>query len=217
MRSLSYFPVPQENIAAYLPNYLRLSLLIIMLTFYLRPIALLGGISLAASLYFNFSKMLEEQQAAAQQAAAAHQNPNTPPPPPRVGPLQDPTQQMTSAALTLLSWFLVAYTRCIPIITLALSLAVLVVSLHASTRRAASEYRYKGRLPLGYTVQQVIGRSPVGENCDPKMVFKQGGAAVRQAVVGYCTLGARYSKFYALSLVDLVKRPFTRTSQPGWN
>ena len=63
-----------------------------------------------------------------------------------------------TAASTVATWVLVAYTRCLPVLLLGMAAALVVVLLHCALRRAHSEQRHKGRQPLGYTWQQVLGR-----------------------------------------------------------
>lgn len=217
----------EENIATYLPNYLRLALLVIMLTFYLRPIALFGAISLAASMYLNLTRVLQEQQNAALEQA--HRNAGR-----SGGPTfassaavgsgfsfsqnhQDPTQQLGALFLTLITWFLVAYTRCLPIVILALALAGLTVSMHAALRRAPSEYRYKGKSPIGWTIDQVLGRRMVPQGEDARLVFRQAVAAMRNVIRAKSVAAARYAKYYMLCALDAVKAPFSRRASSAWS
>lgn len=159
----------QENTATYLPNYWRLALAILFLTFYLRPAALLGTAAIALSMYHHYNRIKQQQQRERERrgngtdsAAAAPEMP------------QDPNEQLLSAAYTIGAWMLVVYTRCMPILMLAMVLATASVLLHAVARRAPSEYRHRGRHLLGYTLSEVLGRSaPPTADADPRLLFKQ--------------------------------------------
>lgn len=70
----------------------------------------------------------------------------------------DPNEHIITAGLTVLTWFLVAWSRCMPVLLLGSVNALLAVLLHCGLRRAPSEYRYRGRAPLGFTWSQLVGR-----------------------------------------------------------
>lgn len=147
----------QENFVAFLPNYLRLAAAMVLATFYLRPRALLGAAAVAYSVYRSVGAALERQrreQAAA--AAAAGGGPYGARPAAR--PPADPNEQAVNALVALVTWVLVAYTRCMPVLLLGAVGALAAVLAHCALRRAPSEYRHKGRQLLGYTWRQVLGR-----------------------------------------------------------
>lgn len=161
---------------AYLPNYLRLALLVLMLVLYLRPIALLGTAAVAVTVYINTKSVLQREQAAARAAATARGGSGS------SGTAQRAQQQAAAAAdqkplvglSTLATWLLVAYTGCLPIILLAVLLSTLLVLVHSCTREARSESKHRGRAPLGYTLQQVLGRQqPPQPSADTRLVFKE--------------------------------------------
>ena len=70
----------------------------------------------------------------------------------------DPNEQLVTAALTVVTWLLVAYTRCIPVLLLGMAASLVAVLAHCGLRRAPSEHRYKGRLLLGFTLRQLLGQ-----------------------------------------------------------
>lgn len=162
---------------AYLPNYLRVAVSILLLVMYLRPAALLGTAGVALSAYLGVRRALRRQaaqQAAAEAAAAGGQAT-----PPRqltfgdaaAGGEEDGQQPALGALSTLGAWLLAAYTRCFPMILLAAALSTLTILLHGTTRKAPSEARHRGQRPLGYTLAQVLGRAPPG--ADPRLLFRQ--------------------------------------------
>ena len=168
----------QENFVTFLPNYLRLAAGVLLATFYLRPKALLGAAAVVGSLYRSatlaYRRQQQQQQAAAAAGAAAgtdgraarQQQQQQPQANAAAGmPVNrrwaagtDPNEQLVTAATTLLTWLLVAYTRCLPMLMLGSAASLAVVLVHCGVRRAPSEYRHKGRQPLGFTWQQVLGR-----------------------------------------------------------
>lgn len=70
----------------------------------------------------------------------------------------DPAEQAFNAGLMLVTWVLVGYTRCLPILLLGAVAALGAVLAHCGLRRAPSEYRHRGRTPLGFTWRQLLGR-----------------------------------------------------------
>ena len=128
----------QENFVTFLPNYLRLAAGVLLATFYLRPKALLGAAAVVGSLYRSatlaYRRQQQQQQAAAAAGAAAgtdgraarQQQQQQPQANAAAGmPVNrrwaagtDPNEQLVTAATTLLTWLLVAYTRCLPMLML---------------------------------------------------------------------------------------------------
>lgn len=160
-------PAPlQENFVSFLPNYLRLAAAVLLATFYLRPKALLGAAALAVSLYRSISRALERQAAdaaAAQHGGRARGGIGRGPAAAAAagaagGAAADPNEQLITAGLTVVTWVLVAYTRCMPVLLLGMVASLVAVLAHCGLRRAPSEYRYKGRQPLGFTLRQLLGQ-----------------------------------------------------------
>ncbi len=159
-------PAPlQENFVSFLPNYLRLAAAVLLATFYLRPKALLGAAALAVSLYRSISRALERQAADAAAAqiggrarGGSARGPAAAAAGAAGGAAADPNEQLITAGLTVVTWVLVAYTRCMPVLLLGMVASLVAVLAHCGLRRAPSEYRYKGRQPLGFTLRQLLGQ-----------------------------------------------------------
>ncbi|KFM23323.1 hypothetical protein F751_1019 [Auxenochlorella protothecoides] len=115
----------EENLVRWAPNYLRLALLVVMLTFYLRPPALLGAAALALSMLRaaalagaadptpggHPAATDAVEGAAAQQAALAASQAQS-----------GPGQQALTLLLAAGAWAVVAWTRCLPILALGAGL-----------------------------------------------------------------------------------------------
>jgi hypothetical protein len=170
----------QENFVVFVPNYLRLAVGVFLATFYLRPRALLGAAAVLFSTYrsIRMAYQTQVQQQQRQQAAAAavaasraqserqqlwRQAQQAQHTVAAAAAAPDPNEQAVTALATVVTWLLVAYTRCLPILLLGAVAALVAVLLHCALRRAPSEYRYKGRLLLGYTWRQVLGRGGLEE------------------------------------------------------
>jgi PRA1 family protein len=219
--------LPQENAAFYCTNYLRCLLFILMLTLYLRPIAVVGALVLAITISFNLNTALELQQRrldAAAGAAAAAAAPTAP-------------QSPLGAVLAVAAWLAVMYTRCMPIIILGLSIGMLICLLHASLHTSPSELRLRrgnvnhaaatssnpithhfyrlnrfaaasAAAPHSYTLGQVLGRQPSPPGCDPRLVFKQLHRTFIEFIIAMAVLGKRWLVYYVLIAWDTVRRPF---------
>lgn len=201
----------EENGAVYITNYLRVMLLILMLTLYLRPIAIFGAAAIAVSAGYNINKAMQQQQ---QQ--------QTPPRDATAPPTALQSQSSTGAVLAVLTWLVVVYTRCMPIVFLGLLIGGGVVLTHAALRSSPSESRYRGRTTLSYTILQVLGRRQVPPGSDSRLVFKQVGQECWRAVVRRGKGLKRWAVFYMLTAWDAVRRPFVPAmrSAPlptGWN
>ena len=149
----------------YLPNYLRVALVMVQLSLYLRPRAVFGCAALATAAYFNwttYQRTAEQQQ---------QQQRRRPPPQP---PSQAQQQGSLSAVALLCAYLLAAYTGCIPIVALGLALGTATSAAHAFSRRAAREYRHRGKeridVPLAAALR-VWQPVPTGE--DPRRVFRE--------------------------------------------
>lgn len=145
----------------YLPNYLRVALAILLLVMYLRPVALFGTAAVAVNVFVHTRRTLR-RQLRQQQAGLPHRRSES--------DAQDTPMAILS---TLATWLLVAYTRCFSLIALAALLSAFTILLHAAGRKALSESRYRGKTPLGYRLEQVLGLAPVNQGQDPFLVFRQ--------------------------------------------
>ncbi len=213
----------QENAAFYCTNYLRCVALILMLTLYLRPLAVVGALLLAVSISFNINTAIEMQQrrldaaggGGAQAPAAGNMTPQSP----------------LGAVLAIATWLAVVYTRCMPIIVLGVSIGLFICLLHAALRTSPSELRLRGNgaggtgntnpislhfyrnrgaaaAPHSYTLGQVLGRQPVPPGCDPRLLFKQINRTFIETVKASAGRGRRWLVYYVLIAWDTVRRPF---------
>lgn len=200
-----------------------------MLTLYLRPKAVFGVAALAISIYTNLSKIIQQQQHHQQQYQGrkefasptsnqsthriAHSDKNTTNIPRIHNSSQTqyndaalPMDTLPNSILAVATWFLVAYTRCIPVLLLAICLSLSFTFVHASSRAAPSESRYKGKLPLSYSIWQVIGRE--SSNGDPRLLFKQILHGAVLTGIRYYTYARGWMQFYARSGMERLSRPF---------
>lgn len=190
----------------FLPNYLRLGVAVLLATFYLRPKALLGAAAVAYSMWRAVSSAYRRQQATAEAAAAQQQGAGQQqqratqgrgrPGATAAGRGGDANEQLSAGLATIVTWVLVAYTRCLPVLLLGAALVLLATLLHTCLRRGPSEHRYSGRQPLGFTLQQVVAGTPVAPpGADPRLLFRQ---LWRGAVAG-----ARYRLAWAARWLQL--------------
>eukprot|EP00887_Chlorella_sp_A99_P003351 scaffold26.g3351.t1 len=181
----------EENFVTFLPNYLRLSLAVLLGAFYLRPRALAGAAAVAYSTYRALSRAYRRQAARQERAAAAAAGGARGRGAAGTGargeeaPAAGQAEQLASAATTLVTWVLVATTRCLPIMLLGAVLSLVTTLLHTSLRNAPSEARRGARQPaLGHPLAAVWrgGSTPAG--ADSRLLFRQlwaaGAAAVRE-------------------------------------
>ncbi|PSC73348.1 Drug Metabolite transporter superfamily [Micractinium conductrix] len=212
----------EENFVSFLPNYLRLAGAVLLATFYLRPKALLGAAAVAVSMYRSLGLALRRQQAEAAAGAAGSEGRGRQPPLAQQRAQQqqqqrtDPNESAVTAATTVVTWLLVAYTRCLPMLLLGATASLVAVLVHCALRRAPSESRHKGRQPLGYSWRQVLGRDPAPEGADPRALFREVAAALRAAVA----LRARYAlallRYRARTLAEAAASDSTASSEQGW-
>ncbi|KAI3432223.1 hypothetical protein D9Q98_003785 [Chlorella vulgaris] len=209
----------EENLVTFLPNYLRVAAGVLLATFYLRPRALLGAAAVLYSMYRSAAIAYRRQQQEAAAAAAAA-NRGVPARQTRTvaaaaaagegEAAADPNEQVVTAALTVVTWLLVAYTRCLPILLLGCAASLVAVLLHCALRRSPSELRLKGRQLLGFTWQQVLGREPAPPGYDPRALLRELAAEARVAAARSWRQGCRYCRYYALTAMDRVQAVFSR-------
>jgi hypothetical protein len=173
-----------------------------MLTLYLRPAAVIGAIALGFSIVYNLNHALEMQRAAAAAGGGAPPRPTQPP-------------STLGAALAMVTWIAVAYTRCIPVIALGLTLGGAAAGWHAALRAAPTEARHRGRTPISFTFLQILGRQAAPAGADPRALFRQVVAAGAGAVTRHAAAARRWTKYYALTAWDVVRRPFVPALRSG--
>jgi len=113
-----------ENIVCFLANYLRVGAAILLLCTYLRPKAVFGIALMAYNVYTGYRAL-----ATPSAPQSRHARTTTTPPAP------------ANPAIAILTWFVMVYSKCVPIVALALLLSAISISLHASLRRTVSETR----------------------------------------------------------------------------
>lgn len=164
---------------------------------YLRPRAVIGVIALCISIGLQLRRVMGHQRTGREnmRANASTMAPETPT---EISRLQGPT----STIVALLTWILVAYSRCIPILLLGVSVASLAIIMHAGTRQAPSEDRYRGREKFNYSLGEVLGWRSVAPNSDPRLVFKQ----VWSTLIAFCKVFALAARRWAW---DVAQRPLS--------
>ena len=193
----------------YAANYLRLMLFLLMLTLYLRPIAVIGAMALAITTYYNITAITQRHQ---QQHANEQQSNGT------LGP-----------ALAAATWIVVVFTKCVPILLLGLCIGCIAVLVHASLRPSPSEQRTytatpllasvgggngRGRRrspPLSYVLRDVLfaHRYTINpqEGIDPRLVFRQLWDAGGRWAAYKTTQLRRWTVYYGLAALDFLKNP----------
>jgi hypothetical protein len=192
---------------------------------------------LSVTLSFNINTAIEQQQRRVEAAAGAQQGGDG-----NAAPTT--SQSPLSAVLAIITWIAVAYTRCMPIIILGLSIGLVLCLFHASLRTSPSELRLRGSntatatnpitlhfqrfhrsvaaataAPHSYSLGQVLGRQPSPPGCDPRLVFKQAYRTLIEFIISILRLGRRWLVYYLLSVWDTVRRPFVpalRSAPTTW-
>ena len=203
----------EENLVYYCPNYIRAAVVILLLTLYLRPVAVLGAISLALSTYLSISAAMRRQQMLARASASTASQRGQ-----YVGSFGDnldglQPQRWSSVCLSIVSWFLVVYTRCIPIISLGVFFAVVFVGMHAASRESPSETRYRGRQPINYQMTQVLGYRTAPKDSDPRFLFKEIAITMRRYVLSTIMVWRRRLQYHVGALRDRLRWGFRRPPQ----
>ena len=179
--------VLQENLVYYVGNYLRLSLVILLLMTYLRPKSIVGIVVIACNIYSNYDALVVSQS---QGTRARGQ----------------PADSNRTIFMAILTWIAMIYSKCMPILSLALLVSMGVIMLHASLRRAPSEDRYRGRKPISYSFESVLRGLPR----DSRRVFRELLSESGQCVLGLGITGKKWLTYYALCFLDNVKSMFRR-------
>lgn len=162
----------QENLVYYAGNYMRISLIILVLMTYLRPKSVVGIVVLAYTIYSNYQVLVAAQVRGG-------------------GPRHHDTSNRT-IVMAMLTWVAMIYSKCMPIISLALLVSLGVIMLHASHRRAPSETRYKGRKPISYSFESVVKGLPR----DSRRVYKEIVSETFQYVLHLGVTGKRWLTYY---------------------
>jgi hypothetical protein len=179
---------------------------VVVMTLYLRPRAVIGVIALCISIVLQLRRITDHHRTG---GGPERVNTNALSAPRIRGDVPTAVQGPASTIVALLTWILVAYSRCIPILLLGVFLASLAVTMHAGARQAPSEERYRGRERVSYSLVEVLGWRPVVADSDPRLVFKQ----LWNEVVVLCktiVFGARrWAGMAARRAWDVAQRPLT--------
>jgi hypothetical protein len=170
-----------ENVVYYVGNYVRLSCLVLLLCTYLRPKSLFGIALMAYNAYNSYSAY-NAYSGVSKQAEPARPN----------------------AVITIVTWLVMVYSKCIPIVLLAMTVSVAAIFFHAGLRRAPSETRR--RTNASYSFRQVWKDQPRGE---ARRLFREGFDQCVNGLSWLALTARRWGTFYALSLVDRVQRLFS--------
>lgn len=201
------FIVPtQENLMQYVANYVRIFIMVILLTMYLRPKAILGVAAIVFSAIHHLrriNRMQRVERAAERAVENGHIGNNI------------------NSIMTLVVWVIVVYTKCTPILFLGFILASLTILTHAAVRQSPTEARYRGRVVLSYSFAQMLGRQSVPEGNDTWLVFKQLWRMWVLYMAALMVMARRWVVFYTLALWDVMRKPFVpalRSEIPsGWS
>ena len=100
------------------------------------------------------------------------------------------------------------YSKCAPIVGLAFLLSLLVISLHASFRRTASEMRRRphGTSYSSYSFRQVWKGHPR----EARRLPQEGWEAIARSASAGVRTSWKWAKFYTLSVFDRICNPWTR-------
>eukprot|EP00884_Botryococcus_braunii_P022888 jgi/Botrbrau1/9283/Bobra.0111s0010.1 len=148
----------EENLIFYLGNYVHLIGAVAILTIYARPLALIGLMFLAASLYINFIYLGGSLAGPGGDAGGSGGQAD-------LGPMR--------GLLSVLTWLVLAQTRCVGSILRWISYSSLLVGAHAALRIPPSEYRSKQRpgVPLSDILGYHWGTTP--PHPDPHRVLRE--------------------------------------------
>ena len=165
----------QENIVYYFGNYMRLFLCILVLMTYLRPKSIVGIAVLGYNMYSNYERAL--------QASGGMQREEED----RSADLGSSNKTILIAALT---WVVMVYSKCMPILLLAMMVSLVAIIVHAAIRASASECRYRGKKVISYSFKDVWR----GDGGDSQRIYREIFLVCRQS----CMQGYRWALYYGL-------------------
>jgi len=199
----------QENLVVYICNYIRVALLILLMVTYLRPKAILGILALGYSGY-NALKMLESASRRKEIGG--------------IRSLQHKEElekwdlgqaSYNKSMMAIMTWFLIIYSRCMPIILLAILLSGLFILMHASLMKSVSEHKVRGRKVLSYRFMEVIRNS--SRTGDPRFLLRELAAEAVSVVFKSVMLARKWSLYSMLWTRDQVKACFRPRDTLSWN
>jgi hypothetical protein len=187
-----------ENIVCFLANYLRVGAAILLLCTYLRPKAVFGIALMAYNLYTGY-RALATPSAPQSQSRHARITRTTPPAP-------------ANPAIAILTWFVMVYSKCVPIVALALLLSAISISLHASLRRTVSETRCRtgAKDNVSFSFRQVWK----GQPRESRRLLREGWSATTHNASGWTQSARRWIYYCGLRAADWIR---DASSRIGWN
>lgn len=187
---LTHFSWLQENLVYYFGNYMRVFLCILVLMTYLRPRSIVGIAVLGFNVYSNYERALQASRGTQQQQQ-------------EIGSADlgggSSNKTILIAALT---WMAMVYSKCMPILLLAMMVSVVVIMVHAASRASASECRYRGKRPIAYSLKNFWR----GDGGDSRRICREIGMACRQS----CIQGFRWTFYYGLVWRDWLMQSISR-------
>jgi hypothetical protein len=189
-----------ENIVCYLANYLRVGAAVLLLCTYLRPKALFGIALMAYNIYTGYSSLVATGRASSR--------PSPPAPP---ASLSTASTAATNPAVAILTWFVMVYSKCLPIVALALTLSIIVISLHASLRRSPSETRSRtgAKDNVSFSFRQVWKGTPP----ESRRLLRESWHAIVCNASALTLSARRWGVYYILYAADWIRDGFSRV---GW-
>jgi hypothetical protein len=208
----------EDNLVTFLPNYLRMFLIIFLLTFYLKPKALIGAIAICINVYVNRNAFfVSQQQQPSTQAPRQHI------PSPSQQQQQQQQQPHINPTVAIICSIIAMVTNCLPTTILATLLSTLFILLHASITRSPSDLHHhhhrsniknRGRKssistaePLGWSLSQVILKNDNNDN-DTRLLFKQLGSMVWNGVRYRVRWAGGWMRYHVTSLWESMWRGY---------
>jgi hypothetical protein len=117
--------------------------------------------------------------------------------------------------MAIMTWFLMIYSRCMPIVVLALLLSGVFIVMHASLIKSVSEQKARGKKALSYQLMEVIRNS--SKNGDPRSLFRELSAEAVSMVFKTMISARKWSLYSLLWTRDRVKACFRPRDTLSWN
>lgn len=183
--------------------------MILLMVTYLRPKAILGILALGYSSY-NAFRMLESasrrKEIGGNRSLQRHVE---------IEKWDIGQASYNKSIMAIMTWFLMIYSRCMPIITLAMLLSGVFILIHASLIKSVSEHKARGKNVLSYQFMEVIRNS--SGNGDPRSLFRELAAEAVSVVFKTMMLARKWSLFSILWTRDRVKACFRPRDTLSWN
>lgn len=207
-RSCSYkqYVRLQENLVIFVCNYIRVALVILMMVTYLRPKAILGILALAYNAFQMLGPSARRKELGGNRSLQQNEE---------LEKLDLGHASYNKSIMAILTWFLMIYSRCMPIIMLAILLSGVFVVMHASLIKSVSEHKARRKKVLSYQLMEVIRNS--SKSGDPRSLFRELLAEALSIVFKTTTLARKWSLYSLLWTRDRVKACFRPRDTLSWN